>query len=429
MKRSQTEYVAGGGLIDRRSLLVGGISFLAASSFKPVAASANEGTRKIGDDFPVWSKTLGPKGTTYGQPSVHEQHLKLKLQLPSAPENLGTAGWLTPLEKMHGIITPNGLHFGSHHFGVPDIDPDKHELLIHGLVEKPLKFSVQQLLRYPMVSKIRFIECAGNTAPNALAPFSYDGSCQDLHGLISCAEWVGIPVSVLLDETGLEKKAKWVIVEGADGGSHSRSIPLSKLLDDAIIAFYQNGERLRAEQGYPMRLLLPGWEGNTSIKYVHRLEVVDAPAYTGHDSGTYTQHLSNGQIEGFAFHMDVKSVITHPSGKQILQEQGFYEISGLAWSGYGKISKVEVSADAGKTWAPAQLHGPIIEKALTRFSIPWHWDGKSTLLLSRATDAYGRLQPTRKEWKQRYSSPTFNHYNAIQPWDINSNGEVENVYA
>jgi sulfane dehydrogenase subunit SoxC len=420
--------VAGGGLVDRRALLIGGISFLVASSIKPVAAAGNESTKRIGDDFPVWSKTPGRQGTTYGQPSTHEQHVKLKLQLPSAPENLGVAGWLTPLEEMHGIITPNGLHFGSHHFGIPDVDAQNHELLIHGLVERPLKFSVERLLRYPMVSKIRFIECAGNTGANALSPLSRDDSCQDLYGLTSCAEWTGIRVADLLHECGLGNKAKWVIAEGADSGSHSRSLPLSKLLDDAIIALYQNGEKLRAEQGYPMRLLVPGWEGNTNVKYLHRLEVVDRPAYTAHESGTYTQHLSSGEMEGFAFHMDVKSVITHPSGKQILEEKGFYEISGLAWSGYGKIAKVEVSADEGKTWALAQLQGAPIEKALTRFSIPWRWDGGSTVLLSRATDEHGRAQPTRREWKQHYSSPTFNHYNAVQSWRIGSNGEVENVY-
>lgn len=428
MKKPRTEYVAGGGLIDRRSLLLGGVSFLAASAIKPLSAEENEAHSRIGDNYPIWSKTLGRQGTTYGQPSAHEQHVKLKLQLPSAPENSGVAGWLTPLEEMHGIITPNGLHFGSHHFGIPNINAENHALLIHGLVEQPLKFTMERLLRYPMVSRIRFIECAGNTGANGLSPLSRDDSCQDLYGLTSCAEWTGIKASVLLNECQPQEKAKWVVVEGADGGSHSRSIPLAKLLDDAIIALYQNGERLRAEQGYPMRLLVPGWEGNTNVKYLHRMEVVDRPAYTGHESGTYTQHLSAGGTEGFSFHMDVKSVITHPSGKQFLQEKGFYEISGLAWSGYGRISKVEISADEGKSWAPAQIQGRPIEKALTRFSIPWQWDGRSTVLLSRATDEHGRVQPTRQEWKHRYTSPTFNHYNAIQSWHINSDGRVENVY-
>lgn len=443
MKSSPIKFLAGGGLVDRRSLLIAGVSFLSASSIQPLFASEStaspnstspsstsksNGDKKIGDDFPDWSKSLGRGDVTYGKPSKYEADVQRKLQLPSAPENSGSTAWLTPLEKMQGILTPNGLHFGSHHFGIPDIDPARHEFIIHGLVDRPQKFTLEKLLRYPMVSKIRFIECSGNTAANALSPSALDQSCQDLFGLISCSEWVGIPLSLLLNEAGIKKNARWVIVEGADGGSHSRSVPLLKLMDDAIIAFYQNGERLRTEQGYPMRLLMPGWEGNVSIKYFSRMEVADAPSFTGHESGLYTEHLAEDKVEGFSYPMDVKSVITRPSGKQKMEEKGFYEISGLSWSGYGKISKVEVSADEGKSWAVAQLQEPVIEKALTRFSIPWLWNGKSTVLLSRATDEKGRVQPTRENWKSRYASPTLNHYNAIQNWEIAGSGVIENVY-
>ncbi|MBT4159779.1 MAG: sulfite dehydrogenase [Gammaproteobacteria bacterium] len=427
MKLSAQNYIAGGGLIDRRSLLSGSISFLAAGTIARVS-SASEDSTTIADAYPAWSRTLGNSDSPYGRPSHREANVVRKLQLPAAPENSGSTAWLTPIESMHGAITPNGLHFGSHHFGVPDVDPATHELMIHGLVDKPLKFTVEHLLRYPMVSHIRFLECSGNTALNALAPFAGGESCQDLYGLVSCAEWVGVKVSDLLNEAGLKKQALWVIAEGADGGSHARSIPLSKMTDDAIIAFYQNGEKLRAEQGYPMRLLLPGWEGNTSVKYLHRLEISDRPAYTAHESGLYTEQLASGRIEGFSFPMDVKSVITHPSAGHVLDEKGFYEISGLAWSGYGSISSVEVSADEGKTWATASLHNPVNDKALTRFSIPWQWNGKSTILLSRATDDRGRSQPTRKFWKQKYTSPTFNHYNAIQPWHVDSSGRLTNVF-
>jgi sulfane dehydrogenase subunit SoxC len=311
-------------------LLLGGISFLAASSINQ-AVSASEGNKIIGDDFPAWSRTLGGGDSAYGQPSRYEHKVGRKLQLPAAPENSGTTGWLTPVQDMRGSITPNGLHFGSHHFGVPDIDPEKHELLIHGMVDRPLKFSVENLLRYSMISSIRFLECSGNTAINGLAPFSGDESCQDLYGLVSCAQWVGIRVADLLGEAGLKNGSAWVIAEGADSGSHSRSIPLAKLMDDSIIAFYQNGERLRAEQGYPMRLLLPGWEGNTNVKYLHRLEVTDRPAYTGHESGLYAEHLTNDKMEGFSFTMDVKSVITHPSAGQLLEEKGFMKF--LVWHG------------------------------------------------------------------------------------------------
>jgi sulfane dehydrogenase subunit SoxC len=279
-----------------------------------------------------------------------------------------------------------------------------------------------------MVSRILFLECSGNTAANALSPFARDDSCQDLYGQISGSEWIGVPVRLLLAEAGLEPTAKWAIAEGADGGSHARSIPVSKLLDDAVLAFYQNGERLRGAQGYPLRLLLPGWEGNTSVKWLQRLELTDTPAFTKDESGLYTEFLANGDIARFSFHMDVKSVITHPSGRQRLREKGFYEISGLAWSGHGRVGRVEVSADAGRTWATAELQRPVLDKALTRFVIPWRWDGKPTILLSRATDERGVRQPTREEWKSRYASHSFNHYNAVQQWRIESDGSVENVY-
>ena len=295
---------------------------------------------------------------------------------------------------------------------------------------KPLRFDLERLMRYPMVSRIHFMECAGNSAANALSPTPLDQTLGDLAGEVSCSEWTGVPLSYLLNEAGLKDSAKWVVVEGADGGSHSRSLPLSNLLKDGMIALYQNGERLRPSQGYPLRLFMPGWEGNVNVKWVHRLEVVDAPAYTKDESGMYTQILSDGQIERFAFHMDVKSLITHPSGLQRLPEtKGFYEIAGLAWSGHGRISRVDVSVDGGTTWAAAQLHGPVLDRAFTRFTMPWQWNGKKATLMSRATDERGRTQPLRSEWKRKYAMHSFHHYNAIQVWRVGSDGLVENSYA
>lgn len=428
MKRSRLDFLAGGGIVDRRSFLLAGASFLAASSLGPARAAEDGGDARIGTGFPAWMRAPGRPDVGYGQPVSHESHVQ-KRALEVVPETTGFTQWHTPIESQRGAITPNGLHFGVHHNGIPDIDPAQHELAIHGLVERPLTFSVEKLLRYPMVSRILFLECSGNTAANALSPFARDDSCQDLYGEVSGSEWVGVPLRLLLEEAGLEASAKWAIAEGADGGSHARSLPVSKLLDDAMLAFYQNGERLRGAQGYPMRLLLPGWEGNTNVKWLHRLELTDTPAYTKDESGLYTEFLADGDIARFSFPMDVKSVITHPSGRQVLREKGFYEISGLAWSGYGKLSRVEVSADEGRSWAIAELQGSILDKALTRFSIPWRWDGKPTILLSRATDERGVQQPTRAEWKSRYASHSFNHYNAVQPWRIGSDGSVENVYA
>lgn len=433
--RDSLTFVAGGGLIERRSFLKSGLRLTAAIGLTgalPAAAgkAATPATdQAIGASFPAWMKTLGGADRAYGSPSLHERSV-VRESKEDAPENSGMMAWHTPIEHQRGIITPSGLHFAVHHNGIPDIDPQRHQLLIHGLVEQPLRFDLERLLRYPIVSSIRFLECSGNTAANAVSPWARNDSCQELFGQVSGSEWAGIPLSILLREAGVKSHARWVIAEGADGGSHSRSLPLEKLLDDAMIALYQNGERLRPSQGYPMRLFVPGWEGNVNVKWLHRLEVTDAPAYTKDESGLYTEVLENGDIERFTFHMDVKSVITHPSGKLVLPEiKGFYEISGLAWSGYGKIRQVEVSADNGKTWAVAQLDGPALDKSLTRFSIPWQWDGTPTTLLSRATDEHGRTQPTRKQWKRSYAAHSFNHYNAIQAWTIDRHGKVENTYA
>ena len=416
---------AGGGLLERRSFLRSGLGLSVAAISGSAAAATRVAPTPIGGRFPDAMKSMGAGDAPYGQPSAYEARV-----VRTESRAAGFSVWRSPLQDQRGIITPNGLHFATHHNGVPDIAPDQHTLMIHGLVERPLKFELARLLRYPMVNKIHFLECAGNSAANALSLTALDHNLGDLAGEVSCAEWTGIPLSYLLNEAGIKEGGKWVIAEGADGGSHTRSLPLSALMKDGMLALYQNGERLRASQGYPMRLFMPGWEGNVNVKWLHRLEVVDAPAYSKDESGLYTQVLKSGQIERFAFHMEVKSVITHPSGQQVLpQAQGFYEVSGLAWSGRGRIAKVEVSADDGKTWALAHLHGPVLDRAFTRFSIPWQWQGKKTVLMSRATDERGHVQPTRSAWKSRYAAHSFNHYNAIQSWQVGKDGRVENTYA
>jgi len=428
MKQKNLTKVASGGLLNRRSFLISGLSFTSAIPVLASTGSMDNSMNNIAQDYPQWIKQAGHADSEYSLPNQYEKNIKRQLQSSTSETSLFSI-WHTPIANQRGIITPSGLHFSINHNGVPAIDPQKHELLIHGLVEKPLKFNLENLLRYPMVSSINFLECAGNTASNAVSFKAMDQTCQDLYGQISGSEWTGIPLKYLLKEAGLKANAKWVIAQGADGGSHNRSIPIAKILDDAIIALYQNGERLRDSQGYPMRLFLPGWEGNANVKWLHQLEVTDKPAYSKDESGLYSDILKSGKIQRFSFHMDVKSVITHPSGRQLLPEKkGFYEISGLAWSGYGKIKKVEVSADNGKTWAKAHLDTPILTKSLTRFSIPWQWQGKCTTLLSRATDEFGRTQPTRDHWKKTYASHSFNHYNAIQAWHIHSDGRVENKY-
>lgn len=407
----------GQGRLARRDFLGGlalGAGGLVAQAAEPLAAR-----------MPDSMKTLGGADLPYGQPSHHEQ--RVQRQLSSAA---GFAVWRTPLQTQRGIITPSGLHFAVHHNGLPDIAPEQHVLMVHGLVHKPLRFDLQRLMRYPMVSRVHFLECAGNSAANALSPLPVKQTLGEIAGEVSCSEWTGVPLSYLLHEAGLREGAQWVVAEGADGGSHSRSLPLQALLKDAMVALYQNGERLRPSQGYPMRLFMPGWEGNVNVKWLHRLEVTDAPAHTKDESGLYTQVLADGRIERFAFHMDVKSVITHPSGQQTMPEpRGFFEIAGLAWSGHGRIARVDVSADGGRSWMTAQLHGPALDRAFTRFTLPWRWDGRKAVLMSRATDEHGRTQPLRSAWKSRYASHSFNHYNAVQAWSIDADGRVENVYA
>lgn len=414
-----------GSTLQRRSFLRSSLGFAAAALPVGSQALAAPNNGPLGNALPNAMKTPGGADTPYGQPAGFERGV-----VRSESRAAGFSVWRSPLQDQRGTITPNGLHFATHHNGVPTIDPAKHVLMIHGLVERPLQFDLERLMRYPMVSRTHFLECAGNSAANALSMTALDHTLGDLAGEVSCAEWTGIPLSTLLNEAGLRPSAQWVVAEGADGGSHSRSLPLSALLKDGMLALYQNGERLRPSQGYPMRLFMPGWEGNVNVKWLHRLEVVDAPAYTKDESGLYTQVLKNGQIERFAFHMEVKSVITHPSGQQTLPGvHGFYEIGGLAWSGRGRITKVEVSTDGGASWVVAQLHGPVLDRAFTRFTLPWQWRGQKAVLMSRATDETGQVQPSRKVWKSRYASHSFNHYNAIQAWQVGRDGRVENTYA
>lgn len=409
-------------MVKRRDFIRGSAVF-AGASLAPVSV-AGAGL----EEQPSWLREPGRTDSEYGQPSTFEDDVKRGLAEPFSGSPFSVA--YTPIQDQRGSITPNGLHFGVHHNGIPQIEPTRHELVLHGLVDKPLRFSVESLLRYPMVSRVHFLECSGNTAANALVPDeAASKTCQQLYGQLSGAEWTGVPLKVLLEEAGLRSNAQWVVAEGADSGNHARSIPLSKMQDDAMIALYQNGERLRPAQGYPMRLFLPGWEGNTSVKWLHRLEVVDAPVFTKDESGMYATPLRNGDIEYFSLPMAVKSVITQPSAGQTIPGKGFCEISGLAWSGHGRIAKVEVSVDGGRNWTQAELQKPVQSKCLTRFAVPWRWRGQEAVLLSRATDEFGNTQPGRSDWKKRYADYTINHYNAVQAWRISQSGEVHNDYA
>jgi sulfane dehydrogenase subunit SoxC len=369
--------------------------------------------------------TPGRPFTPYGMPSGYE-HVQRLLRPPGISP--GTGSSLSPLESLEGMITPNGLHYERHHNGVADIDPKSHRLLIHGLVKTPLEFSMDALLRYPRISRIHFLECAGNSGANA-GPEPRQLTAGGIHGLVSCSEWTGIALGLLLDEAGGLPQGKWILAEGADASGMSRSIPLAEAKEQAILALFQNGERLRPEQGYPLRLLMPGWEGNLNVKWLHRIKVTAGPTMTKDETSRYTESLKDGRARQFNFIMSVKSVITRPCGTMTMNGPGYYEISGIAWSGHGRIDKVEISTNGGTSWTRAELPGPILPKCLTRFRLPWDWDGNSAVLQSRATDERGNVQPTRAAWKAPFSSAQPYHYNAIQSWRIESDNSVKNVYA
>lgn len=368
----------------------------------------------------------GSNFSNYGQPSIYEKDIIRWISAnPNVPGN--GVSW-TPLEELQGTITPNGLHYERHHNGVPDINPSSHEIMIDGLVDKPLTFSIDALKRYPQITKICFIECGGNSnAGWRSAPIQ--SAAGYVHGLVSNAEWTGVPLRLLLNECGIQAEAKWAIAEAADGAALNVSLPIEKLLDDAILALYQNGERLRPENGYPVRLLLPGWEGIVNVKWLRQLKLVDQPAMTRDETAQYTDLLPTGKARQFSFTMQAKSLITSPSvGMTLPDNPGIYQVTGLAWSGNGKIRKVEVSADGGDTWVQAELSDPVLDKAFTRFSLPWQWQGQYAILQSRATDETGYQQPSRNTLISERGDNSFFHYNAIVSWEINEDGQISHIY-
>ncbi|MFK7859901.1 MAG: sulfite dehydrogenase [Granulosicoccus sp.] len=343
---------------------------------------------------------------------------------PSVP---GEGVSWTPLHQLEGTITPNGLHFERHHNGVPDIDVDTWTLSVHGQVKRALSFTLDTLRRYPMESRIGFIECGGNS--NSLwHERPVQAAAGHLHGLVSCAEWTGVRLSTLLKETDMEADAQWLIADGLDASGVTASLPLDKCLDDVLLVLYQNGEPLRRENGFPARLFVPGWEGIVNIKWLRSLQISTTPLWSKFDTVSYTDLLKNGLADRMTFTMGVKSVVTSPSlGTRL--KTGFYEIRGLAWSGAGYIDKVEVSADAGNSWHSAELQAPVLDKSLTRFTIAWQWDGKPCVLMSRAVDSAGRVQPTRQALVEEKGVNVYHHYNAILAWQVHANGTLSHVYS
>ena len=416
--------VAGGGLLHRRVLLGGGL-VLATATAVPVATAAAAGAAP-GAAIDAEPPPFSP----YGQPSPHERHTLRRAGLNYPGIDSNGAAW-TPLDKLEGLLTPNGLHFVRSHGGTPAINPDTHRLVLHGRVRQPLQWDAAALLRYPMQSQVLFLECAGNSSASWFEePVQRPVSL--VHGLLSCAEWTGVPLRLLLDEAGADAKAGWLVATGADAGAMHISLPLDKAanpaLDDCLVALYQNGERLRPENGYPMRLIVPGCKGVLSVKWLRSLQVADRPAMARNETARYTQLLPSGLATQFSAVMDVKSVITTPSHGQSLAGPDAYAVNGLAWSGHGRIRRVEVSADGGASWADAALSSPVLPRCLTRFRAAWRWSGAPALLQSRATDDTGRVQPTRDDLVAQRGRKGVYHYNAIVTWDVDANGYVSHSY-
>ncbi len=364
------------------------------------------------------TKVHGPPPSPLGQRAPTEQPRRLATR-PST-----SASSTTPLQDLHGIITPADLHFERHHAGVPAIDPDTYSLLIHGMVDRPTVYTLADLKRFPAVSRIAFLECSGNGGRGYTRDPAPQTTPQQADGLTSTSEWIGVPLSTLFREVGVHSSASWFVAEGGDAALMARSIPVEKGWDDAMIAYGQNGEAIRPEQGYPARLFLPGWEGNASVKWIRRIEVTDAPLMARDETSKYTDVMADGRSRQFSFVMDAKSIITFPAYPYALPERGWWEVRGIAWTGRGRITAVEVSTDGGRSWEAAQLQDPVLPMCHTRFRHLWNWQGEETVLMSRAIDETGYVQPSTSELIAARGPGGFYHSNNIRAWHVTGDGVV-----
>lgn len=418
----------------RRDFIRSAFAAAAASVAVPaVLAQGNPVPTEGGDpnimNLPEHSKGLGqgvdPEGS-YGKPSKYESNVKRR-QSPGLTQTTQASVSFAPLQSLFGIVTPSGLHFERHHQGWWDIDPSKHRLMINGMVKSPKVFTLDEIMRLPSVSRFHFIECGANTAVdwgNVAVP-----TAQYTHGMLSCSEFTGVPLITLLELSGADlKNGKFVLAEGADGSSMTRTIPMSLIKSgEVFVAYGQNGEMLRPEQGYPLRLIVPGVQGVSWVKYLRRIEVGDMPYATKDEAVHYIDLQPSGQHRQYSSIQECKSVVTTPSGGQVLLDKGFYNITGLAWSGRGKVKRVDVSVDGGRNWRTARLETPVLSKALTRFNLDWVWGGKPAIIQSRAIDETGFVQPTYKQLRDVRGTRSIYHNNAIQSWLVQENGEVKNV--
>lgn len=422
---------------DIKAVYAGRRGFMAGAFAAAMAATTAARAQSSKDDpnivnLPAHTKGLGQgvAARGYGVPSVYEKNLQRR-ESPGLTAVSASGVSFAPLQGLFGIVTPSGLHFERHHQGWWDIEPDKHRLMVNGsddkMLKKPMVFTMDDLMRLPSVSRFHFIECGANTGMewgNAAVP-----TVQYTHGMVSCSEFTGVPLRLLLEMCGADfKRGKFVLAEGADGSSMTRTIPMSLIMSgEVLVAYGMNGEMLRPENGYPLRLVVPGVQGVSWVKYLRRIELGDEAYGTKDETIHYIDLLPSGMHRQYSSTQEVKSVITTPSGGQIILDKGFLNVTGLAWSGRGKIVKIDISADGGKNWKPARLEGQVMSKCLTRFNMDWTWDGKPALLMSRATDETGHIQPSYAENRKVRGTRSIYHNNSIQTWWLQESGEVKNV--
>ncbi len=406
-----------------KSGLMGGVALAGAA----VAGKASAAGDPLITEVQDWNRYLGEgvDAKPYGMPSAFEAGVVRK-NVPWLTSDPISSINFTPLHELDGIITPNGLCFERHHGGVAEIDPASHRLMINGLVETPLVFTMADLKRFPRENRVYFLECAANSGMEWRG--AQLNGCQFTHGMLHCVMYTGVPLKTLLAEAGVKTEGKWLLAEGADAAAMTRSIPMDKALDDCLVAFSMNGEALRAEQGYPLRLVVPGWEGNMWVKWLRRLEVGDQPWEQREETSKYTDLMPDGKARKFTWAMDVKSVITNPSPQAPIKHgKGPLVLTGLAWSGYGTIKRVDVTVDGGRNWHTARIDGPSLPKALHRFYYEFDWDGSELFLQSRAIDEQGFIQPTKDQLRSVRGANSVYHNNGIQTWYVNKDGGIENV--
>jgi len=391
-----------------------------------VAAEPDIDPGNLPPNVPMWGHYLGDgvEAQPYGTPSPYEAHV-VRRNVRWLTATTESSVNFTPIQDLHGFITPNGLCFERHHAGTAEVNPAEYRLMINGLVDTPMIFTMEDILRFPHESRFYFLECAANSGMEWRG--AQLNGVQFTHGMIHCVQYTGVPLRVILDQVGVKPNGKWLMAEGGDASGMNRTLPLEKALDDAMLAFAMNGEMLRPANGYPLRLVLPGWEGNMWVKWIRRIEVGDQPWFAREETSKYTDLLADGKARYFTWEMDAKSVITGPSPEKPVLHKGVNQIKGLAWSGRGTVKEVHVSTDGGRNWMQARLPQPVLPKCLTCFNAEFEWTGQEVLLQSRVVDDSGYVQPTMQALQKVRGINSIYHNNSIQTWLVNKNGEVENV--